>query len=194
VAIENAKKLVEESKKKLEDSILISPVDWVILDLSLSKWEYVWWNSIDFISIWTNNSKYIESYLEEWDIIKITDWQTVNISLDAIEWISFTWAVKYISAKWEEDSNWIITYKVIIDYSVDNKNLKDGMWVTLDFITKQVKNVVSIPVKSVLPYNWKPSVKLEDWTWKEVITWFTDSKEVEIISWLKLGDKILIKK
>jgi hypothetical protein len=51
--------------------------------------------------------------------------------------------------------------------------------------------VLIIPVQSVKTANKKPSVKLESWEIKNIITWFTDWKMVEVVSWLKLGDKIL---
>jgi len=192
IAIENANKQVEEAEKKLEDAILRSPVDGIVLELTANIWETVWWTN-DFISIGTSQDKYIESYLEEWDIVKIFDTQKVYITLDAIDGVEFTWEVSYVSNKWEEDTNGIISYKVLIDYNSEDTRIKDGMWVTLDFITKEANKVLLIPVQSVLPYNGKPSVQMEDGTWKEVITWFTDNKLVEIISWLETGDIVIYK-
>ena len=58
-------------------------------------------------------------------------------------------------------------------------------------LTNEVKNAKIIPVWAVKPVDGKPSVQLEDGTWKPVITWFTDSKMVEIISWLEKGEKIV---
>gem|GEM_PF-2584153 len=40
----------------------------------------------------------------------------------------------------------------------------------MDFITKEANKVLLIPVQSVMPYNGKPSVQMEDGTWKKVIT------------------------
>ncbi len=193
VAIENAQKQVEEAEKRLEDTVLLSPVDGTILDLSANVGENIWWGVNDFVSIGTKQSKYIESYLEEQDIIKIFEGQKVYISLDAVDGVSFTWSVSFVSDKWEEDANGITSYKVLINYFSNDSRIKDGMSVSLDFITKEAKNILLVPVQAVVPYEGKPSVQMKDWTWRKVITWFTDNKLVEIISGLEVGDVVIYK-
>jgi multidrug resistance efflux pump len=47
----------------------------------------------------STDGKYIESYVEERDIVKISEGQKVNISLEAIENYSFTGRVVYVSNK-----------------------------------------------------------------------------------------------
>lgn len=160
------------------------------MELNFTVWESVW-ASLDFVSISTNQAKYIESYLEEWDIVKIFEEQKVYVSLDAIDGVQFTWSVSYVSSKWEEDSNWIISYKVLVDYNSEDTRIKDGMSVSLDFVTKEANKVLIVPVQAVMPYNRKPSVQLQNGSWKEVITGFTNNKIVEIISGLEIGEVVV---
>jgi hypothetical protein len=61
----------------------------------------------------------------------------------------------------------------------------------VEYVTNEVKNVKIIPVWAVKSVEWKPSVMLENNTWKDIVTWFTDWKMVEVMSWLEKWDKII---
>ena len=114
------------------------------------------------------------------------------ISIDSVDGIEFTGTVFFVSSAGEEDVNGIVTYKVLIKYNDENKKIRNGMWVTVDFITKEALDAIIVPVAAVKPYNNKPHVKNLSWEYIEVIPGLTDGKIVEIISGLKKGDKILV--
>jgi hypothetical protein len=61
----------------------------------------------------------------------------------------------------------------------------------VEYITNEVKNAKIIPVWAVKPIDGKPSVQIENGSWKEVMTGFTDGKMVEIISGLEKGEKVV---
>ncbi len=190
-AILTAQKNLEEAIKKKQDAKLISPISWKIVNIEGKVWETT--NSLKnpFVTIINTKSLFAESYVEEWDIIKIKQNQDVYINFDSIEWLTMTWKVIYINEKANIDANSLVTYEVLIAFDSTDQRVRDGMSAVLEFITKEIKKVLIIPVQSVKTVNKKPSVKNESWKWIEVITWFTDWKMVEVLSWLKLGDKIL---
>ena len=189
--IESTKKNLEEAKSKLNDALLISPINGKIVKINWNIWSFVWWDKeTSFVTITNSNQFYIESFVEELDITRIKDNATVYLTFDALEWVKLTWTVYYISDKSTTDSNGIVTYKVEIWFDPKESWVKEWMTTYIEYITNEVKNVKIIPVESVKPVDWKPSVLLPDNTWKPVITWFTDGKMVEIISWLEKWDKI----
>ncbi len=190
--IDNAKKSLEEAKIKLEDAVLRSPIDWKIVSIDWNIWSYVWWDKeASFVTITNNNKFYVESYVEELDISRIQNNANVYLTFDALDWVTLTWSVYFISDKSTTDSNWIVTYKVEVSFDPKTSWVREWMTTYVEYITNEVKNVKIIPVWAVKPIDWKPSVMLDDWTWKPVLTWFTDGKMVEVISGLDKWDKIL---
>lgn len=190
--IENAKKTLEETRKRLENAVLRSPIDGKIVKIEWNIGSFVGWDKeISFVTITNNNKFYVESYVEELDITRILEDAKVYLSFDAIDWINLEWKVYFISDKSTTDNNWIVTYKVEMSFDPKNSWVREWMTTYVDYITNEVKNAKIIPVWAVKPVDGKPSVQLENGTWKPVITWFTDSKMVEIISWLEKGEKIV---
>jgi len=191
VAILLAQKNLEEAQKKKQDSMLYSPLSWKIVDISWKALETTGWLKSPFITIINDKTMFVESFVEEWSITKIKNFQDVNLTFDSIDWLTLTWTVVYINDKANIDSNWVVTYEVRILFEVADTRVKDSMSTTIEFITKEKKNVLVIPVQAVKTRNNKPSVMLENWEYKEVITWFTDWKMVEIISWLDVWQKLI---
>jgi multidrug efflux pump subunit AcrA (membrane-fusion protein) len=186
-----AQKNLEEAVKKKQDAELISPISWKIVNIEWKIWETT--NSLKnpFVTIINTKSLFVESYVEESDIVKVKQNQDVYINFDSIEWLTMTWKVIYINEKANIDANSLVTYEVLIAFESSDSRVKDGMSTVIEFITKEIQNVLIIPVQSVKTVNKKPSVKLDSWEWKNIITWFTDWKMVEVVSWLSLWDKIL---
>lgn len=192
VNIDNAKKSLEESKVRLNDAVLRSPIDWKVVSIEWNIWSFVWGDKeASFVTITNNNKFYVESFVEELDISRIQDNATVYLTFDALDWVSLEWQVYFISDKSTTDNNWIVTYKVEVSFDPQSSWVREWMTTYVEYITNEVKNVKIIPVWAVKPIGWKPSVMLEDGTWVPVITWFTDGKMVEVISGLEKGDKVV---
>ena len=191
MAIVSAKKNLEEAEKKKEDSFLKSPIDWKIAKIAWSIWETTSSLKEAFVTIINNKTFFVESQVAEEDIVKVKNWQKVYITFDAIEGLNIPWEVIYVSEKADIDPNSVVSYKTQIVFSSDDEKIKEGMTATSEFITKEIKSALLIPVQSVKTINKKPSVMLASWEYKQVITWFTDSKMVEVISGLSKWDKII---
>ena len=190
--IDNAKKALEESKVKLEDAVLRSPIDWKIVSIDWNIWSFVWWDKeASFVTVTNNNKFYVESFVEELDISRIQENASVYLTFDALDWVSLPWQVYFISDKSTTDSNWIVTYKVEASFDPSSSGVREWMTTYVEYITNEVKNVKIIPVWAVKPIKWKPSVMKENLEWVEVMTWFTDWKMVEIITGLEKWDKII---
>lgn len=190
--IENAKKTLEEAKKRLEDAVLRSPIDGKIVKINWNIGSFVWWDKdVSFATITNNNKFYVESYVEELDITRILEDAKVYLTFDALDWINLEWNVYYISDKSTTDNNWVVTYKVEIQFNPKDSWIREWMTTYVEYITNEVKNAKIIPVWAVKPIDGKPSVQIENGSWKEVMTGFTDGKMVEIISGLEKGEKVV---
>ncbi len=190
ISILSAQKNLDEAIKKKQDSNIISFLDWKIVNIEWKVWESTTSLKNPFVTIINTKELIIESYIEEWDIIKIKNNQDVYINFDSIEWLIIKWTVIYISDKANIDSNWIVSYKTQVFFTSNDKRVKDWMTANLQFVTKEIKNVLIIPVQAVKNINWKASVVLQNWDIRKITTWFTDWKMVEVIIWLKSWEKV----
>ena len=191
MAILSAKKNLEEAQLKKNDSQLRSPIDGKIVNISWDIWETTSSLKESFVTIINNETYFVESQVEEEDITKVKVGQKAYISFDAIEWLNISWEVIYVNDKATIDSNGVVSYKTQIIFSSQDSRIREGMSATIQFITKEVSNVLTIPVQSVKTINKKPSVLLEDGTYQTVITGFTDWKMVEVVSGIKKWDKVM---
>jgi hypothetical protein len=192
-AIKNAQKWLEESKARLDDAYLRSPIDWKIWKLSSAK---IWTNiqvnpNSPFVVIIKKDSLYIEAKIEEWDIKNIKINQEVKITFNSLEWVELKWKVSYISDKAETDINWIVTYKVEVIFENMDSSVKEWFTTQLYFLIEKKNNILVLPMESVLIENWVSSVTLEDNTKKIIQTWINDWDYIEIINWLSEWDKVI---
>lgn len=191
MAIISAKKNIEEAQKKKQDAYLKSPIDGKVVKIAGNIWETTSSLKESFVTIINDKTFFVEAQVAEEDIVKVKNWQKVYITFDAIGWLSLSGEVVYVSDKATIDANGVVSYEVQIVFNSEDKKIKEGMTATIEFITKEVKNVLIIPVWAVKTINKKPSVMLENGQYQAIITDFTDSKMVEIVSGLKKWDKIL---
>lgn len=192
-AIDNAKKWVEEAQQKLEDTIIRSPIDGKIGKLAIKKiWSNISINpSIPFVTIIGKNSLYVEAKIEEWDISSVFVWQKVKLNFNSLVDVELSWIVKYVSDKSEITNNWIVSYKVEIDITNTNLGVKEWFTTQIYFITKEVKNKLSLPIELIKEEDWKQYVIIENWEKKYIKTWISDWDYIQIISWLNEKDRII---
>lgn len=190
IEIENAKNNLKETEKRLADTTLLSPVEWTILDIHYKVWEHYGSKQLPFWIVISTDGKYIESYVEERDIVKISEGQKVNISLEAIENYSFTGRVVYVSNKWEEDNDEIIKYKTLISFEEENTQIRDSMSTSLDFLSNTLEDVIIIPSEYIVYSNWTSQVLMQNGTLRSIQEWFSDGNTTEVLSGLEAGEVI----
>lgn len=185
-AIEEAKRSVSEAQARLDDTILKASSDGTISEIDGNVWEQAS-RAKAFANIINAKNIYIESYVEETDIQNVKLEQKVNLSFDAIEWLSLTWRVAYISDKSSVDTSWIVSYKVKIKFDNSKKQVKEWMTANVDYITNELKYVLVIPLEAVSA---KQVFSLDKNALVPVQTWFANRDFVQITSGLKEGEKI----
>lgn len=174
---------VREQQLQLEKTILKSPVQWTVLDVDNSVWEFP---SATFMSLAMWWSRYIQVRIEEEEVNTITPGQRVELTLDANPDEIYEWRVYYVSPTWERDLNDIVQYNVLITYD-DAMNARSEMTVTANFIREHEKNVIVLPLSYILKKEGKDRVQI----WespdmlREVMLWNKDESFVSVLLWVE---------
>ena len=133
-----------------------------------------------------------EASAEESEILKINEDQMTEVTLDTYPKISFPAKLSFVSPIAERNDSGIVSYpiKAIITDDQEQKII-DGMEGTLNFITKEVKGVVTVPNSAVYREGNQAYVDVINTDQKisrvAVTTGFTNGREVEIQSGITAG-------
>lgn len=190
----NASVNLEKAQNELENATILSPIDGEVARLNYKTGDIIIDSgNIDPVAVIINNDTlFIEADIEEANINKIKVGQNAYASFDALDGLKLSGEVSFISLTSKTNSNGIVTYLVrIVIIDKEDNQIREGMTVSVDFVTAEAKNVLVVPVKAVQNVNDKPSVLNNNNEWIPVVTGFTDGKNVEIISGLDVGNKIV---
>lgn len=186
---------LEKAQLDLKKATILSPIDGQIAALNYKKGDIIidTTNTAKPVAMVINNDTlFIEVNIEEADISKIKVGDRAVATFDALDGTSIPGEISFISLTSSAGNNGIVTYlvRVLLDNS-DKKNIREGLTAAVKFVTAGVQNVLSIPVEAVRNVDGKPSVQNANGEWIPVTTGFTDGKNVEVISGLNEGDKIV---
>ena len=185
-------------KKELNTCKILSPIDGVILKKYYSAGDVYDSSSAEtpMMNIADFSSYIIKTYANEKDVLQLKIGQSATISSDTIPNLELTGTVKYIGNIPEENGE-LSGYEVVveIDSNTESKNLKIGMGVNLTITTETKQNVLIIPSYCiqegdiVLKLNSEANGSCDE---VKVITGINNDEYTEIISGLKVNDKILL--
>jgi len=184
---------VDKAKYNYEQATLISPIDGVISMLNYKKGDIILSDSAKTMaSIINNDTLYIEANIEEADISKLKVGDRAQVTFDAIDNATLDGEISFISMTSDTSSNGIVTYLVrVLLTDTGTSGIREGMTASIDFITAEASDVLTVPVNAVRNVNGSPSVEKTDGQFVSITTGFTDGKRVEVISGLKEGDTVL---
>jgi RND family efflux transporter MFP subunit len=191
---------VELKNIALKQSRLIAPVSGIVANLNIKIGDVVsTQNQTPIVTIVKSNIFSFVAYAEESDALKIDKDQIVKISFEAYDDKDYLANRYFLSPVAEIDSNGLTTYKVTayLDTPKDVK-LMDGMEGSILFITKEVKDVITIPNKAVYRENNKSYVDVindhKEISKVEIETGFTDGKSVEVTKGLTIDQNVITRK
>jgi len=184
---------VDKAKYNMEQATLISPIDGVIAMLNYKTGDIILSDSAKTMaSIINNDTLFIEANIEEADISKLKVGDKAQVTFEAVDGAGLTGEISFISLTSETSSNGIVTYLVrVILSNTETSQIREGMTASIEFITSEAPNVLTVPVAAVHNVAGKPSVQKMDGTIVPVMTGFTDGKKVEISSGLSEGDVVV---
>ena len=185
---------LEKAQLDLNQATIVSPIDGEVAMLNYKTGDIIVNKSTsDPVAVIINNDTlFIEVKIEEADINNIKVGQKANVTFDSLDDLELSGEVSFISLTSETNNSGIVTYLVrIVINDKGDVQIREGMTAFVNFITAGADNVLIIPVSAVSNVNNQPSVMNESGEWISVVTGFTDGKNVEVISGLKVGDKII---
>jgi RND family efflux transporter MFP subunit len=190
---------VLSAKRAFQDATITSPINGVVAQLNLKEGQSVNTQNQDSSVIFIKpDSMLFIAYAEEDDVLKISDEQSLKITLDAYNKEQFPSKLIYLSPISTTDSNGLSSYKIIAGIeNPNNLRLLDGMEGSVYFITKEVKDVIAVANKAVYREGNQSYVDIKesngDFKKTPVETGFTDGKNVEVVSGLLVGQEVLIR-
>lgn len=190
IAIRTAKNALEEAKQRLSDTVLASSVDGVITAIDAEIGEEIL-PGTPFVSLVNVSHPYIESNMEEIDIAKIHTGQLVHIVFDALEGVTLTGAVTFVSPASSIDANGIVTYRVDIAFDPGTTGVREGMSATVDYTVHEANNILVVPSEFLSETEGKYSLfSLDQNTSVPVEIGISDGKMTEVKNGVKIGEKI----
>lgn len=185
---------VDKAKFNMEQATLTSPIDGIVSLLNYKIGDIIMSDAADktVATIINNDTLFIEANIEEADISKLKVGDKAQVTFDAVDGAILRGEISFISLTSVTSSNGIVTYLVrVLLTNTGASQIREGMTASIDFITAEAPGVLSIPVTAVRNVGGKPSVELVSGQIANVVTGFTDGKNVEIISGLKEGDVVV---
>jgi RND family efflux transporter MFP subunit len=180
----------------LDDYIIKSPIDGVVLTVGVSQGDTIQANST-VAKVGNTNKLLITAYADEVDVVSIKAGQTVSITFDEFAGSTLKGSVKSVGMEKVSTSQGASVYEVDVEVPSTKLALKSGFSANLDVVTASKQNVLAVPISAITTLaNGTSYVELVGTDGKtqrvEVKTGITGNTFTEIVSGLKEGDKILL--
>ncbi len=201
--LESAEMSLAQAQENYADTVLYASGNGRVVEITGVPGDYVR-SSTDasssdqghLFTLVTNEQVNVVVNVQEIDYSKLAVGQTANVVFEASEGKTYTAVVTSVEAVPVIDNNGIVTYSATLRLESEAPEIQSGMSGTVEFIQKQVKDVLIIPNKAVTIKDKKQVVKVktaEGVTEERVVTTgFTDGTQTEVLSGLKMGETLLI--
>jgi len=204
--IAKARLAVDDARERLDDTVIVSPIDGVLIGKSVEKGQIISSGITSFAGgtklcvIADLSRMFIFAQVDETDIGKVFDGQKVNVSVDAYPDKSFEGVVRRIYPTGETSDN-ITVFKVkieILDLSVDKTFLRPKMTANVDIIIDRRENTLIISEDAlragdgdgsklyVMVKEGKRTIK------REVTAGLSNGFETQILTGLKEGEIVVV--
>ncbi|MFH0852718.1 MAG: efflux RND transporter periplasmic adaptor subunit [bacterium] len=194
--VRQAQATLSQVRNQIAQKSLVAPIDGIITDVALEKGEMAT-ASQTIVSMNSLSNFEIQADIPETDIAKVKIGQLVSVTLDAFgdKQIWQGQVTKIDPAQTVVQG--VVYYATTVGLSGDDTQIKAGMTANLDIETARHTGVLIIPARAI-NQNGKKFVKALDGSVikeTEIETGIKSADgEVEILSGLKEGDKIVIDK
>lgn len=185
---------MNEYSQKLKDASIIAPFDGVVAKIDAKIGEVVGVNDKVIVSLISPGNFQIRADISEADIRKVDISDPVEIVLDAFPEEKWLGRVVEIEPA-ETIIGGIVYYRVKILFEKAGEGIKSGMTADATIQTNERENALNVPYRSIMFKNDKRFVRvikegeIEE---REIQTGLKGNKgEIEIISGLKEGDKVI---
>jgi HlyD family secretion protein len=155
--IEQADAALKRADANLRYATIVSPIDGIILEQSVDTGQTIAasYQTPNLFKVASDLSEIcIDAKVDEADIGRIVEGQTVTFQVDAYRGETFTGEVRTVKLQSEAKSN-LVTYPVLIkaknptDESHKNGKLMPGMTASLKFVLEKHKDVTMLPASAL---------------------------------------------
>lgn len=206
-AIAKARLGVDDAKERLDDTVIVSPIDGVIVEKSVEKGQIISSGISSFsggtkLAVIADLSRmFIFAKVDETDIGKVFEGQKVTVSVDAYPDKVFEGVVRRIYPTGETSDN-ITVFKVkveILDLSNDKVFLRPKMTANVDIIIDRRENTLIIPEEALRAEDNQDGDKLsvmvldgKKISKRDVTAGLSNGFETQILTGLKEGETIIV--
>jgi multidrug efflux pump subunit AcrA (membrane-fusion protein) len=198
LTVDQARAGVASAEAELAKSMIRSPITGVVTKIDAKLGEIVSAN-VNTISVISYGDYEVESFIPEADISKIKIGNTALTTLDAYgDSVTFnTSVVRVDPAATVIDG--VPTYKVTLKFDTKDERVRSGMTANLDILTNKKADVLTLPSRVIVTkedgkyVSYMNPADQSEILEKKIITGLRGSDgNVEIVSGLNLGDKVII--
>ena len=195
VQLNQAKASLDTATKALNDYIVRSPIDGVVLSLSASKNAPVQMG-MPVAVVGNPKGFLVTAYADEIDMPKLKAGQSATITFDAVKNVSLQGKVSFVGLKKISIPGGGSAYTVKVEIPESNPFIKSGMSCNIQIIASSKKHVLAVPVSSVVTLaDGKTYVdkvvngKVER---VEIKTGISSNIYIEVVDGLNEGDTVLL--
>lgn len=159
-ASEQSQVELEVAKTNLENAVVRSPIDGVVLSRNVTSGESVLANSKPLFTIsGPMENMQIDTKVSESDIGRVLESQEALFSVDAYPGVTFNGIVQQIRNEPIRENN-VVTYNVVIETENKDLRLKPGMTAEVRIVVADKDNVLTVPT-AALRFSPPPAAALE---------------------------------
>ena len=181
---------VNKAKKWLESYRITAPFNWKIRKIDFEKWDKISTTNPKFIYIENPDLIDISLSLDQIDVVQVKIWMPAEIEFDTYPWKIFYGEISDIDTK-ANISAWVVSYTVKVNIEKWNYTIYGWMTANVKIILDRQTNIIQTPTTYIQEIWEKNYVVNGSGDLIEVELWISNDSMVEIISWLKIGDKIV---
>jgi len=175
---------------------ITSPIDGIVV-LQEAKVGEIVQSNVTIIKVISDNKFQIEANVAEVDIANIKVGDTASVTLDAFGSDTLFKAQIITVDPAETIVDGVPTYKVTLEFTEENSNIKSGLTANVDILTAEKNDVVNIPQRAIIRNNGDKIVRILRGTNEiqevKVNTGIRGSNgNIEILDGVNPGDKIIV--
>ncbi len=200
--VESARINLSTIEQRLKDTKVYAPIDGIVTDRPVQIGQIISsgisnvGGGTTILTLSDLSRLFVLAYVDESDIGRIEQGQTVNVSADAFIGKQFKGVVDRIAQKGINQSN-VITFEVRIELLSKNKSLlKPEMTADVEILMAEANDALTIPLGAVSREEGMPSVSviMDDGSVeiRNVEVGITDGEIIEIVKGLQEGETVAI--
>lgn len=192
-SLEQAVLDVELRDLAVRKSYLSSPIAGVVAQIDLKPGELASTSKLA-VTVVDTTSLVLEGYLEDIEALKVEPGMQVRVEFEALPDNQLMGQVSYLSPIATLDENDLAMYRVLVELDEHDVTLLDGMSAEFEIISKEATDVLKIPNSAVKRVDGSSVVYQRvdgELVMIPVELGFTNGKEVEVKSGLKVGDTVI---